>query len=84
MPSPISITIADNFGIQIGMNVLKMNADDQGKLFQLLTDNIDVFSQVVPPSSFLLLQYILTGEMSDEDNPPVVEAYVKWKASQGS
>jgi hypothetical protein len=55
-----------------------LSLEDQQKLFQLITDNAELFNKVMPDMP--LIRHILNNTDSDH---PLVQLYVQWKNSVG-
>jgi hypothetical protein len=66
-------------------NLLNLSPADQDRFFQILTDNIDLYQALNGNSTeWTLLHYVKTGEILADDDPPVIQAYIQWKASKGA
>lgn len=79
MPSTNTL---QNFAMSIGINVMQLPTDQRRQLYQVLTDNIELFRAVVPDVP--LIHFISTGEMIDDDFPGVTADYISWKSSLGN
>ena len=59
----------------IGKHILKLSAEEQNRLFRILSDNVDIFNKIMPGNQFL--EFIATAKPADAD--PVVAIFQDWK-----
>jgi hypothetical protein len=75
----------NSFTQYFAYNLLNLSPADQSTFFQILTDNIDLFKALIGNDpEWTLFHYVKTGEILADDNPPVIQAYIQWKASKGA
>lgn len=62
----------------ISQNILKLNKNDQHRIFFLMLNNADLFNKIIP--GIPLLEYILTGTDTTANDNELVQAYSAWKS----
>jgi len=62
----------------IEQNALNLNKQEIECLFRLLTDNIDIFTKVMP--GIPLLDHI-ANRTTNTSNNPIIQAYDAWKTN---
>jgi len=58
-------------------SVNSLNVVEQGMLFQILTDNSELFGKILP--DLPLLQYIINGV---DDQNDIIKLYIYWKSNR--
>jgi len=57
--------------------ILNLNADEQARLFEMLTNNADILTKIVP--DIPLVEYLATGKDTSANDQQIIQAYTAWK-----